>query len=313
MSRTQPHPETTMLHTVWLSPCPSYQEVKAVLARHLEGLGGCQRLRGCRVLLKPNLVTARRPFDPACTDPRFVRAVAELVSDCGARPMVGDSPAFGTARQVMRRCGMAEALAGLPVDIVEFRPGPTHPTTAGVRITLARAAADCDLIVNLPKVKAHNQFRVTLAMKNFFGTVIGIRKPWLHMRLGEPGLARCIIDIPDLLPPSISLCDGIIAMHRAGPAGGDPLPLGLVASGANPVAVDTALLDCLEIAPEKSPLWRECCRRRLPGSQASELSFPERAPHELDLPPFEVPFALAPVRFSVLGVLRGLARRIART
>lgn len=269
--------------------------------------------RGSRVLLKPNLVTGRGHDGLACTHPELVAAAAEWFLDQGAVVRIGDSPAFGTARGVMAACGIRAAVAGLPVKLVNFGRWESVGLASGPVVRLAREARECDMLINLPKLKAHGQMLVTLAVKNYFGTVVGWRKPYLHMRWGAgegDRFAALIVDLLAVLPVSLSLVDGITAMHRTGPVLGEPFPLGLLAGAANPVAADTALLLTLGLEPAASPLWRECSRRRLPGSRPRELSFPLLAPEEVAAVGFEVPPHLAPVRFHPGQMLGSSLRRL---
>jgi uncharacterized protein (DUF362 family) len=140
---------------------------------------------GSRVLLKPNLLSARSGEHLACTHPAFVAAVAEWFLDQGAKVAIGDSPVFGTAKGVMRATGIEKALAGLPVECINFDQSATVKLSGGVSVDMARAAMECDLLVNLPRVKAHSQLFVTLAVKNYFGTVVGFQKAWWHLRYGN--------------------------------------------------------------------------------------------------------------------------------
>ena len=60
----------------------------------LEPLGGMGRFidKGDRVLLKVNLLSARKPEEAVTTHPDFVRAVASAVRKAGGHPCIGDSP-----------------------------------------------------------------------------------------------------------------------------------------------------------------------------------------------------------------------------
>jgi uncharacterized protein (DUF362 family) len=254
---------------------------------------------GSRVLLKPNLVSGRRADGLPCTHPEFIAAVAEWFLDQGARVTVGDSPAFGTAKGVMAACGITEALRNYPVMLRNFEDRVAVVLRSGLTVKIARAALECDFLVNLPKVKAHNQVLVTLAVKNYFGTVTGFRKAALHARLGDKGslFAECLVDLLDVLPDGVSFVDGITAMHEQGPVSGSPFPLGLVGGAVNPVALDTALLQILGIAPESSPLWAECLRRQLPGCQEAQLRFPLGQPADFQGKGFQVPVRLTPISF----------------
>ncbi|MEJ2688742.1 MAG: DUF362 domain-containing protein [Deltaproteobacteria bacterium] len=290
---------------VALLPCSVYdrRQLKKGINALLESLHFSVG-QGCTVLLKPNLVSGRGHDGLACTNPEFVAATAELFLDYGARVRIGDSPAFGTALDAMFRCGYNEALSSLPVEQINFSKGPLIPLPGGVSVRIAREALDCDLLVNLPRVKAHAQLRITLAVKNLFGTVLGWQKPVLHMRLGnkDNAFARMVVEIAALYPSAFHLADGVIAMHRNGPITGTPLSLGLIGAAANPVALDTALLAVIGARPDASPIWQECNQRHLPGSALQDLSFPLFFPEQLKVQNFILPASLHPVRFHPLNM-----------
>ncbi len=298
---------------VALLPCPDFdrERLKKGINTLLQSLSFSIG-RGSTILLKPNLVSGRGHRGLACTSPEFVGAAAELFIDYGAKVLIGDSPAFGTAIDAMSRCGYQETLSSLPIKQINFFKGPLVPLQCGVSVRIAREALDCDLLVNLPRVKAHAQLRISLAIKNLFGTVPGWQKPLLHMRLGNKGnaFARMLIDIAALFPSALHLVDGVIAMHCSGPIKGAPFALGLIGGAANPVAIDTALLAVIGADPATSPLWQECRRRHLPGSTLMDLTFPLCAPRELQVQNFILPPVLHPIRFHPLHAITSVTRRI---
>lgn len=285
---------------VGLLPCGQYdrQAVKECVGA-IAGALNFSVPAGSRVLLKPNLVSGRRPGGLPCTHPEFIAGVAEWFLDLGAQVMVGDSPAFGTARGVMDACGIATALRNYPVTLQNFDDPVVVVLRSGLSVKIARPALECDFLINLPKAKAHNQVLVTLAVKNYFGTVTGFRKAALHARLGDKGslFAECLVDLLDILPGGVSFMDGITAMHQQGPVSGSAFPLGLIGGALNPVALDTALLRILGIAAEDSPLWVECHRRQLPGCREELLRFPLGSPGEFQGEGFQVPARLKPISF----------------
>ncbi len=299
---------------VALTRCPDYTSPR--LAAAVTDLLAALDLavsRGAKVLLKPNLISGARADGLACTHPEVVATVARWFLDHGAVVAVGDSPAFGTARQVMTACGYDAALKGLPVERCNFdRPVPVR-LACGEQVGLARPALECDLLVNLPKVKAHCQMLVSLAVKNCFGTVVGWRKPWLHARHGDMGnrFEALLVDLVGVLPVGLSLADGVVAMQGSGPVkGGHPHPLGLLAGSTNPVALETALLAVLGIDPHGSPVWRECARRGLTGCDPAALVYPLLAADRVRVDDFAVPSGLKPVSFRPHRLLLGAFKRL---
>ena len=279
--------------------------------RLLAGCAACGSLRSARVLLKPNLISARNG-QLACTDGRLLVAAARWFIDRGARVRVGDSPSFGSARAVLTKIGALDALARLGAEVVEFHKAVVTQLPGGVEVPLAAAALEADLLVNLPRVKAHAQMRVTLAVKNYFGCVSGFHKPWWHMRHGgdQPRFPALLVALLAVLPDGLSLVDGVVAMHGSGPVHGEPYPLGLLACATNPVAVDTALLAVLGVDPELSPLWRAARRAGLRGTRLDELHFPEAAPADMAVRDFVVPATLNPIRFNPFRFAKNSLRRL---
>ncbi|MFZ5811080.1 MAG: DUF362 domain-containing protein [Thermodesulfobacteriota bacterium] len=292
---------------VSLARVPAYDSPE--LARTVAGLlsaAGFRPAPGTRVLVKPNLVAPRRAR-LSCTHPAVVRAACVYLSDCGARITVGDSPAFGTARVVARLCGLTEALRDMPVDIVNFtRPRPVRLSFGG-KIGVASQALDAEAILNIPRLKVHDQMGMTGAVKNTFGCVAGSRKSLAHQLYGERGnrFERLIIEVMEHLPETFHLLDGITAMHVHGPVGGRPFALGLVAAAKNPVALDTAMCGLVGMTPAMVPLWREALAANLPGARPGEIGYPLLGPADFDAAGFQGPRALSPVAFRPMRFLKG--------
>lgn len=293
--------------------CPGYD--RRAMKEHLAALAAAVGFRlsaGSRVVLKPNLVSGHGHNGLACTHPEFVAAAAEWCLDQGARVAIGDSPAFGRAPAVMRACGFAASLKGLPVELIHFGTARQVRLACGEQLTLAAEALDCDALINLPKLKAHSQTLISLAVKNYFGTVKGFGKALLHQKLGEDEQAFCrmLVDLLAVLPGGISFVDGVQAMHREGPMRGEMFPLAMMAGSINPVALDTAILLLLGINPERSMIWRETARRKLAGAGPEELAFPLLQPREVPAHGFLLPSALQPIPFRTLQVFSSLVKRV---
>lgn len=282
-----------------------------VIDRLLAAQVGDRNLSSLHVLLKPNLITARNG-SLACTDARLIGAVAQWFKAQGARVVVGDSPAFGSARSVLTAIKALSILRQLEVPVVEFRRTGEVRLPGGRKAAMAQPALECDLLVNLPKVKAHSQMRVTLAVKNLFGCLSGWQKPWWHMHHGgnKNRFADLLVELLAVLPPGCTLVDGMVAMHRTGPIHGEPFALGCLAGGTNPVAVDTALLAVLGIDPHRSPVWCASRRAGLQGTDLEAVSFPWAKPDDFRVQGFEVPETLTPVRFNPFRFVKGSMQRL---
>jgi uncharacterized protein (DUF362 family) len=254
----------------------------------------------------------------SCTHPQVIRAVCKYFLDGGAKVTVGDSPAFGSALNVADKSGAAEALADLSVPIVEFRSGSKLSLSFGGKsIMLASQPIEADLIVNLPKLKAHAQMGITAGVKNFFGCVVGARKALLHAKYGDVknNFESVITEVMLAMQPSVTVLDGIEAMSGSGPINGDLVRTKILAVSENPVALDTAIYSLLNISPLSAPLWPEAKARNLPGANFDELDFPLENIDDFRADGFTIPASLSPMTFSppriALGMLKRIWRRIA--
>ena len=297
---------------VHLAHCPRYDDagLPAMVSTLLQA-AGCTPPPGTRVLVKPNLISAA-DAGLASTHPAVVRAACLHLLDCGCAVQVGDSPAFGTGRIVARKVGLLAALRDLPVRVVEL--GSPRPTdlSFGERIGISAVALEQDLLVNVPKLKVHNQMRLSVAVKNCFGCVVGMRKPLAHSRYGEQGtrFEAMLLDVLSALPPMINLLDGITAMHVRGPMGGQPFGLGLLGASSCAVALDTAVATLLGVQPEESAVWQEALRRGLPGAKLKDIEFPGLTLADFNAEGFQTPKVLRPVTFNPLQLARGACKRL---
>ncbi|MBO4300299.1 MAG: DUF362 domain-containing protein [Desulfovibrio sp.] len=272
---------------------------------------------GCRVLVKPNLLMAK-PL--ACTTPEVVAAACAWLLDHHARVRVADSPGFGRAVSVARRVGMIEALRpfGIVVEsmgesnTVLLPLGEEHRVSA--RFHVSRLALESDFVLSVPRVKAHSQMLLTLAVKNCFGCVPGLHKAVAHAREGQnPQLfADCLAALWAALPPVAALADGITAMHVTGPSGGEPFPLGLLGASASAVALDEALYAVIGRTPAEVPLGAALTRRRAWGSASAgtNVVFPLDRPEDFDAAGFRLPANLAHTSFHPARFVKSCLRRV---
>ncbi|MCR5256756.1 MAG: DUF362 domain-containing protein [Desulfovibrio sp.] len=296
-----------------LEHCPSSGGVDRELPRMLDEacLWGGRSLCGLRVLLKPNLL---RAVPLACTSPAVVASACAWLMSSGARVTVADSPGFGTAQGVAARIGLGSALKPLGLAVQRLVPGEPVRLPSGNSLVLARQAQEADAILSAGRVKVHSQMLLTIACKNLFGLVPGLRKALCHGREGrDPDVfADMLASLMDYLPPVSAVLDGVTAMHVTGPAGGSPYALGLLGASASPVALDEAVCKALGKQPEDVPLQRAFIRRRHPHCQASgcKPAYPRRRPEDFSAEGFVFPSRLQHTSFRPLRLLRSCLKRL---
>jgi uncharacterized protein (DUF362 family)/Pyruvate/2-oxoacid:ferredoxin oxidoreductase delta subunit len=215
-------------------------------------------VKGARVLIKPNMLGPFKPEQAITTHPLIVRYAAEYALDLGASVRVSDSNAMGSFTRAAEVTGLAAALAGLPVTLAPLEDSrPVRIEGSRIQgIELAGEALDADVIVNLPKLKTHMHMTLTLAVKNLFGCVVGIRKPEWHFRAGEDQefFADLLAMIYRTLRPSVNLMDGIVGMEGDGPGTrGTPRRMGVLLASDDALALDLAVCRMIGADPMRIP------------------------------------------------------------
>jgi uncharacterized protein (DUF362 family) len=218
-------------------------------------------VRGKRVLIKPNLVDYLEDF-PVTTAPEMVAAVADLLFELGAgEVIVGDGSAFRRETwPIVEASGLAAVLAKRDLKFIDLNYD--DPQAVPVRdkwlnrssiFWLPRHVLKSDVIISLPKLKTHHWAGVSLSLKNLLGVVPGAKYGWPKNIIHVNGIPLSIIGIYKILPPVLSVIDGIIGMEGDGPLFGRPVPHGLLAVGRDPVSVDVTCARLMGFSLESIP------------------------------------------------------------
>ncbi len=248
---------------VVLSHCPDYQteNVSKTLQTVMDHLGGMEQFvsSGDRVLIKPNLLKGLPPEACVTTHPVVVEAVVRQVLDCGGRPFVGDSPAFGDLPAVAVSTGIEDICKRYGIPLVPFN-NPVHvlvPDSWIKSISIDQAALEADKIINIPKLKTHVQVGFSGAVKNLFGCVVGKRKPLWHFKAGDRDhrFGKMLLDIYKILSPALHIIDGIIAMEGNGPVKGNPKNLGLIAASGDGLSLDRVLCEIMGLPVSSAEIF----------------------------------------------------------
>ncbi len=268
---------------VALARCEDYEpgRVEETVRRSVNLLGGMAEFvhEGQRVLLKPNLCRPMAPDSAVTTHPAVVRAVAILVREVGASPVIAESPGGAFTERILRRLyaktGMARIARETGAEL-NYDVRARHVSHPGARLLhmldIIHVATEVDAIISLPKLKTHNLTRITGATKNLFGLVPGVTKIGYHNKLQDvERFSTGLIDILTYAEPVLSLMDGIVAMHGNGPSGGNPFPMHAVIASRNAVAVDVVAahlvgMDPMTIAPVRIAIQQGLC-----AGEVSEL------------------------------------------
>ncbi|MCM8527260.1 MAG: DUF362 domain-containing protein [Lentisphaeraceae bacterium] len=214
------------------------------------------------VLLKPNFVVPEKPEDCATTHPDFYMSLAIYLQSKGFEVGIGESPAFGSCKKALKFHGVLEECRERKIKIVEFKNPETFEGLPDIStyktLTIASELQNWDAIINLPKLKVHQQFTFTAATKNLYGCVTGMRKFVRHsLCKNDPArFGRMVVANAHKANCILHIGDGIQAMHVKGPRGGKPYPLGKIIFSDDFLAHDWLTAKLMGIDPMKTPLFQ---------------------------------------------------------
>ena len=286
--------------------------VQAGLVRLLAPLGGMERFvkPGERVLIKPNLLSAKPAEAAVTTHPEVLRAVIQLVQQAGGVALVGDSPGIGNGRRVAERCGLLRVIEESGAQFVPFEESVPVPGRGIFRhFELARPYLEADRLINLPKLKTHEMMTVTCCVKNLFGAVVGTQKAAWHLKAGADKelFAEMLLEVYRLREPDLNIVDAVVAMEGDGPASGDPRRLGLLLAGENALAVDVIAAEIAGIPKKLLYLENAARRLALPGSDRQTIECSGSSVAELGRAPLRLPHQ-SDVQFGLPNFLKNRLR-----
>jgi len=247
--------------TVQVLAVPDYDRVDAAAIAAAVPATHLPRIRGRRVLLKPNLIefARRRPIH---TDPRLIVAAIDAFGRLGAAEVVvAEGPghrrdtdyllgASGLG-EVVRRAGVR--FVDLNLDTSRPHPIPGGGLTRLEFLHLPRTLTDADYVVSMPKMKTHHWVGVTLSLKNLFGVLPGTAYGWPKNLFHWIGIPASILDVNRTVMADLAIVDGVVGMEGDGPLNGEAVESGAVVVGDALAAVDATCCRLMGIDPTKVP------------------------------------------------------------
>jgi uncharacterized protein (DUF362 family)/Pyruvate/2-oxoacid:ferredoxin oxidoreductase delta subunit len=302
------------MHLVAIERADTYDRkgMKNAMILLLAPLGGMGAFvsHGERVLLKPNMLSARPPEAAVTTHPEVLRAAIELVQEAGGVALVGDSPGIGGMLKVAEKSGMLAVIRETGAELTEFAE-PVEVTGSGTfkRFALARPYLEADKIINLPKLKTHEMMTMTCAVKNLFGAVVGTAKAGWHLKAGADRamFARMLLEIYLLRKPDLTIVDAVTAMEGNGPGSGDPRQVGLLLAGVNAVAVDVIAAEIAGIPKKLLYVERAAEKLGVAGADRSTIRTAGVPVAEARLAEFRLPH-ISDVQFGLPPFLKNRLR-----
>jgi len=243
-----------------------------------------------------------------------VETVPAKVLEAGTVPTIGDRPAFGSTKKITRRIALDKVAESLGIDIIEMnKPRRVSVQCGGKKfsLTVSGRALDVDVIINLPKMKAHVQLLFTAGIKNMYGCVTGKRKVWRHFMAKNDleWYADMLIANYQIVRPSFTILDSIMAMEEKGPTGGLPKDVSLIVGGIDGIAVDRIVAELLSVKPQDVPILRAAKRLQVGEQNLDKIEIAGEDISSARVEDFVLP-ELKPIGFDIMRVIRSVFRHL---
>jgi len=251
-------------------------------------------VRNKTVLLKPNILSPKKPEFAVCTHPVLVGAVVKAFKERGAeKVLVGESPAVANPLTSAKATGIYEMVIKNGGEWIDFNHPVSVPCKNGkiaLQFNFAKAFTRADLVVSLAKLKSHQLMAYTGAMKNLFGLVVGLEKAQTHYRFpNKKDFAAFLTDLNISANPSYAIMDAIVGMEGpGGPGGGDPIKLGFLAASDNILALDWECASLVGYNPHTIVNLQDALERKLWLDSPNEIKTVGAAPEECRSTSFKI-------------------------
>jgi uncharacterized protein (DUF362 family) len=174
------------------------------------------------------------------TSPELTYELIGLLRDFAEEVIVGESEGYNySCRLAFKQTGMEDAVkraGGTIINLSEDKvvevkfPKSTSPLK---HLFLPKTALDADAVVDLPLMKTHEFMMYSGALKNLFGCVPSNRRIYLH-----PYLTEVLCRLYCIFKPALTIMDARVGIEGNGPTKGIPVPMGLMLTGNDALAVD---------------------------------------------------------------------------
>ena len=256
------------MSNVSLIKCETYQQdiLQEKISEAVNLIGGFKSLvkKDSKVFIKLNLVG---PFDKdkgITTHPEVVRSVIKEVKKYTNNITVGDNPAVRDQIHTLKKCGIYEVLIEENVKILNQSKIITiHNSNPNVYpdFEVTEEMINCDLLINLPKLKTHSLAYMTVCEKNFFGTIYGLNKSAWHVKANNPlEFGEAMNDLYGAILETLkknnstilNICDGILGLEGEGPStGGKPKYANAILCSLDAVSLDAVACKLVNLDSEK--------------------------------------------------------------
>ncbi len=212
--------------------------------------------KGMTVLLKPNIISPKKPELAVTTHPAVVDAVCRILRENNCKIVIGESDGAGTTKKGFEVSGIGKVAKKYGAKTIVFETDAKVKVKNRKNLVLkeffvAKTLKDADLIINLPKLKTHTLTKYTGAVKNVFGVIPGATKTLYHKKAPDVNrFSHLLLDIYQSVKPQLNIMDAIVGMEGLGPGAGTPKKTGYIIASRDGVALDFVASKLAGFVPE---------------------------------------------------------------
>jgi len=265
MPRNTKKSEVSIVKT---KPQPDYAEIRRAVQQSLDLIGGIRDIvrPGHLVLINPSWVAPPVDRQAGCiTIPEVAQALADIVKDIGARPVIAESSAVGVdSEKVIQESGyrLLREMGYKVIDLKSLKTTvkmPVENAKVFENIETWDLVQQADVIISVPKLKTHDQTEMTCSIKKLKGLLTDKNKKAMH----QQGLFEGVIDLLAAVKPGLAVVDAIVCQEGVGPVFGKPVEMNLVLAGKDLVAVDSVCARLIGYDPGETLLTVNAAARGL--------------------------------------------------
>ena len=271
------------MNKVAIEKCPSYgaNELDQAVGQLFDALSLDRVIHpGDRVLIKPNLIMKRSAEEATTTHPEVVAAIVRRLVKLGVTDMLIAESGGGPYTEALLKplyegtgfADMAER-EGVRLNMDTGEKMLECPDGRRVkRFDVLAPFFDADVIISVPKLKSHCMMGLSGAVKNLFGFVPGLKKPELHCRFPEEeAFGEMLVDLCQVVRPTVSIVDAITCMEGDGPSAGNPRFAGMLIASEDPYALDLVGAQIIQIEQERVTYLTNAIGRGLCPADVGEI------------------------------------------
>ena len=228
-----------------------FEMTKKILG-HIEPFSNLNLKKDALIGLKPNLVKASPSNEGATTSPEIVRGIIEHLQERGFfNIIILESAWLGDkTTKAFKVCGYEDISKDYGVPLFDLKADKTEKVrcSAELSMDICKKALQLDFLINIPVLKAHCQTKVTCALKNLKGCIPDSEKRRFH----NLGLHKPIAYLNKALKTHLIIVDGIMG-DLSHEEGGNPVEMGRIIAGCDPVLIDSYAAELLGLHVEDIP------------------------------------------------------------